>query len=139
MKTQFKVGNRVFSYSLQEWGEVKGIELETNYPIIVDFPEYGAEEFTSDGRRSQNDKAPDLFFDEVAIEPPKRLLQDKDIVMCWDNEGEFQRAYKFYDAEYNTTFTSTRYRCGYKFDSMVYVPDEEAPQELVAMRDKLED
>jgi len=139
MKTEFKVGDRVFSYSLQEWGEVRGLDSSYDTPMYVMFDNFGLCYFTEDGRRSKNDKAPDLFFGAVTIEPPQRPLQDKDIIMCWDDCGEFERAYKFYDAEYNTTFTSTRYRCGYRFDNMVYVPDEEAPQELVNLRDKLED
>ena len=139
MKTQFKVGDRVFSYLLQAWGEVIRIDSIANCAVVVYFPEYGKEEFTLDGNRSPNDNAPDLFFDEVSIEPPKKPLEDKDIVLCWNNGCNFERRYRFYDAENNCAFTACGKRNGLLWDNMVYVPDEEVPQELVAMRDKLED
>ena len=139
MKTQFKIGDRVFSYSLQEWGVVTDTYFVELYPVLVDFPEYGSLSFTTDGRRSIKDKAPDLFFDEIIFELPQRPLQDKDIIKCWDNDVEFEQVYRFYDVKNNMAFSARGDRNGYRFDNMIYVPDEEASQELVAMRDKLED
>jgi len=141
MKTQFKVGDRVFSYSLQEWGKVIEVEPETVFILCVfkngnDKGEY----FTKDGRKLITDKAPDLFFDEVSIKPPKKPLQDKDVIKCWDNEQNFFRGYYFYDSKNKCVFFSNSgLRNGARFDNIVYVPDEEAPQDLVALRDKLED
>ncbi len=140
MKTKFKKGDRVFSYSFQEFGTVKDIYDSEIYQILVEFPTFKLKEFTSDGRRFTHDKAPDLFFDEVTIEPPKKPLEDKDIVMCWDYEQNFFRGYYFYDSKNKCVFFSNNgLRNGERFDNMVYVPDEEAPQDLVFMRDKLED
>ena len=139
MKTKFKVGDRVFSYSLQEWGIVKEIDYSMHFGTLVKFNNRKPRLYTHDGRKNIEDKAAELFFDEVTIEPPQRPLQDKDIVMCWYNDS-FSREYRFYDALNECTFfASNGHRNGADFTNMVYVPDEEVPQELVAMRDKLED
>ena len=137
MKTEFKVGDRVFSYSLQEWGEVTLVNFGECLPIRVTFDDKREEFYTFDGRLRTNYKAPDLFFDEVSIEQPERKLQDKDMVMCWDNVAPFQRVYRFYDAENEKVWLSYGQRNEHQWDNIVYVPDEEAPKDLVAMRSKL--
>ena len=133
----FKVGDKVFSYSLQEWGEVVDNYDDGINRIKVKFKS-GTRSFTKGGMYNTNEKAPDLFFDEVSITPPQRPLQDKNIVMCYIN-NEYEIVYRFYDAKNKHTFSSHGRRGGFPYDSMVYVPDEEAPQELVALRDKLSD
>jgi len=135
---KYHVGDRVFSYSLQEWGEVKSTNNKYNIPMYVLFGKYDMCYFTLDGRRSESDKARDLFFDEVTIELPKRPLQDKDIVKCWDEYAQFEVTYRFYNSINKSTWNSNGTRSCHRWNNMVYVPDEKAPEELVAMRDKLE-
>jgi len=140
MKTKFKKGDSVFSYSLQEFGEVTGIDNSHDRPLHVKFDKSGFCYFTENGRRSPKDKAIDLFYDKVSIIAPPRPLQDKDIVKySGDEKQKFVICFGFYDKKYNKLFDSYGRRNGNTWDNIVYVPDEEAPQELVAMRDELED
>jgi|688.fasta_scaffold22758_14 hypothetical protein len=71
MDTSFKVGDKVFSYARQEWGTVKNIDT-THYPVKVYFLSGNLENYTKSGTYQITDKAPDLFFDEVSIDPPLR-------------------------------------------------------------------
>ena len=142
--SKFKVGDKVFSYSLQEWGEVISIDTHKTYPLEVRFyyesrSTVSVVYYTLDGRCYNESKAPDLFFKEITVEEPQRPLQDKDIVMCYDDEDYFSRHYYFYDEKNKTTFYFDGKRNGTEWSNMVYVPDEEAPKDLVTMRDELED
>jgi len=69
---KFKIGDRVFSYTLQRWGTV-----EAPNTIIVHFDGLNSIGiYTEDGRFIDTDKAPDLFYNEVTITPPPRPLPD---------------------------------------------------------------
>ena len=71
----FKVGEKVWSYSLQEWGTVIDIDETYALPLRVSFVNY-YDRYTLDGRFHHKAKAPDLFFDAVTITPPPRPLPD---------------------------------------------------------------
>lgn len=139
--SKFKAGDRVFSYSLQEWGKVVyyGYKYNSNYPLRVKFPSIDEINYKADGRISSFHKAPDLFFDEVTIEEPSKPLQDKDVIMCWSDSLQFERVFRFYDAKNECSFNVNGKRCGVDWQYKIYVPDEEAPQDFVALRDRLED
>ena len=137
MMSKFNVGDKVFSYSFQEWGEVERTNKHDKvYTLFVKFSSGGTITYTKDGKRYDIDKAPDLFYNEVTIEEPQRPLQDKDIVMCW-NDNNYEIVYRFYDAKNKCTFSYSGKRDGAEWDNMIYVPDEEAPKELVSMKGKL--
>ena len=73
----FKIGEKVWSYSLQEWGEVIEIgRFYETYPLVVKFPEGVKKVYTSHGKLCITHKAPDLFYSKVTITPPPRPLPD---------------------------------------------------------------
>jgi len=137
----FKVDDKVWSYSLQEWGEVKYIGYKHNsyYPIRVEFTSIGERTYTADGKSLDCDRVPDLFFEEVRPPQQKRPLQHKDIVKCKEFDASCEFLLRFYDRNNNCTFMADGDPNGMNFEYMEFVPDSEAPQELVAMRNKLKD
>jgi hypothetical protein len=74
-----KVGDKVYDYTLQEWGKIIEINNNSEYPIVVRFNSCGEEEtYMLDGRELINHKAPILFWDEVKpVTPP-----DKPFDLC---------------------------------------------------------
>jgi len=92
--TKFKEGDRVFSYTLQRWGTVED-EEKTYTPnvIIVRFDGLkGIRIYAEDGRLFDEDKAPDLFYNEVTITPPPKPLPGlkvDDKVIVW-NDPKFK-------------------------------------------------
>jgi len=66
---KFELGDRVFSYALQEWGTVEERKkVLTSNIIIVHFDVKGyRRRYEEDGRLLDDDVAPDLFYDEVEI------------------------------------------------------------------------
>ena len=137
----FNKGDKVWSFSLQEWGKVIAISNDPDIKFVVEvtFKNCNINAiYTIDGKLRIVDKASDLYFKELQAPKLTRPLRDKDIVLCWKNNS-FNRIYRFYDAEYQGTFTSNGLRDGIKSDNMEYVPDNEAPAQLVAMRSQLKD
>jgi len=68
----FKIGDRVWCYSMQKKGKVKSVTKRRNgfsssYPIRVKFKNGVFENFTKDGRFATEDKAPDLFKKEMVM------------------------------------------------------------------------
>jgi len=142
MKTIFKKGDKVWSFSMQEWGVVDDTEdkRDPTYPVTASFEAAGEQlSYTEDGRTWAWDKAPDLYFHKVLAPDQKkeRPLKHKDIVMCWNNGAEFERVYRFYNQKQKRTFSPYGTVNRYAYENMLYVPDEEAPQDLLSMRDKL--
>jgi len=92
MKTiKFKVDDRVFSYTLQEWGTVEmRVATSSNTTITVYFDSLKRKRiYEEDGRLFPVDKAPDLFYDEVEITPTPRPLPDLKVnteVIVWDDD-----------------------------------------------------
>jgi len=141
MKTIFKKGDKVWSFSMQEWGKVVHTAYEHNSscPITVESKSGNLLTYTADGKERCYHKAPDLYFHKVLAPEQKkeRQLKHKDIVMCWDNGAKFIRVFGFYNQKQKNTFNPCGNDKGFAYDNMVYVPDEEAPQDLLSMRDKL--
>jgi len=74
---KFKIGDRVFSYTLQRWGTVERKVATSKIIITVYFDILENKRiYEEDGRLSPADKAPDLFYDEVTITPPLKPLPD---------------------------------------------------------------
>jgi len=96
---KFKIGDRVFSYTLQRWGIVEE-EEKTYTPNIVVVRFDGLKDiriYTEDGRLFDEDKAPDLFYNEVKIRPPLKPLPDLNVddrVIVW-NDPNFKYARHF--------------------------------------------
>ena len=69
-----KVGDKVFDYTLQKWGQIDTIGREGKmYPISVLFDEYLTENYTIDGKEFLQNAVPVLFWDEVKpITPPEK-------------------------------------------------------------------
>lgn len=75
---EFKVGDKVFSYSFQQWGEVVDYDMEQVYPLTIKIGG-NLHGYAKEGRLYCNAKAQDLFFDEVSIIPPPRPLPKLEI------------------------------------------------------------
>lgn len=131
--SSFKVGDRVFSYSSQEWGSVT---YTCSKGVTVAFDNNSKDVFKLDGKRYTNDKAVDLFFNEVFITPPPKPLQDKDIVLCW-NDGEFIMQIRFYDAVNDCMFDSNGKRGGMNWANMILM--DNPPKHMLEMRERLDD
>ena len=84
-----KIGDRVFDYTLQEWGKIIDISTKNiTRPIKVLFNIYGTEGYTIDGRNLLESVVPVLFWDEVKpIIPPEKPLPKLKVdtrVFVWD-------------------------------------------------------
>lgn len=95
MKTIFKVGDRVFDYQ-HGWGEVYGVNLESDYAVYVKFDKTKIM-YTNDGYRYSSSH-PTLSFTEYTLEgfSQERPINYDDYIgklgMFWDNEyGEVHR------------------------------------------------
>ena len=100
-----KVGDRVFDYTLQEWGEIVSITNLRPYTILVKF-EYGTMgSYTVQGIKNSIDKLPTLFWDEInPIIPPEKPLPDLDVdtpVLVWRDNGLYKYKRYFSHFDYN--------------------------------------
>jgi len=141
--TIFKVGDKVWSFSLQEWGKVIAISNDTNISFRIEVAFKNGDfntTYTIDGKLHIVDKASDLYFEELQAPKLARPLQDKDIVMCW-NDKDFGMEYRFYDAVHKGIYSieGKRQVISWNYYNMEYIPDNEAPARLVAMRSQLQD
>ena len=67
MKTNFKVGDKVFHYGFG-WGKIDFIDDEQNdYPIVVMFESGQEQSFTLDGKFEFIDINPTLSFTEYSV------------------------------------------------------------------------
>ena len=114
-----KVGDRVFDYALQEWGNVINFSYSSIYPakiefsncvkntILVSFKNNKVRSYTTQGTRNNTDKLPTLFWDEVKpITSPKKPLPSLAVDTCvlvWgDDEKDKQKRYfSHFDSEGN--------------------------------------
>jgi len=108
MFSNAKIGDMVFDYTLQKWGQIDAIEHEDQaYPIKVSFDEYGTKNYTIDGRDSLDAVVPVLFWDEVKpITPPKKPLPKLEVdtrVFVWDSENDDKqkRYFSHFDSDGN--------------------------------------
>jgi len=88
--TKFKIGDRVFSYSLQQWGTVEmRVATSSNTTITVYFDNLERKRiYEENGKLFPTDKASDLFYSKVSITPPLKPLPDlkiDDKVIVWNN------------------------------------------------------
>lgn len=95
-----KLGDRVFDYLRQDWGEVVAIDssLYIHYPLIVSFNNE-SRSYTFDGRESIDCVAQTLFWDEAPlIVPPKKPLPALELdtkVLVWDSFEDYKRKRHF--------------------------------------------
>ena len=99
-----KVGDKVYSISHGN-GTIHSIH-NIAYPITVIFS-HGQETFTLNGEIHIDDVNPILFrgHDTVTIIPNARIIKDKSLVWCWNNNASYIRLLKFYDGKNHCTFT----------------------------------
>jgi len=95
--TIFKVGDKVWSFSRQEWGEVTNFLSDyLPFQVKVRFKN-STETYSLNGLKRPEDKASDLYFEELQASKLARPLRDKDIVLCYDST-DFGMDYRFYDS-----------------------------------------
>jgi len=96
-----KIGDRVFDYTLQEWGKIVAIEHKDQaYPINVSFGECLTKDYTINGSYSLGDVVPVLFWDEVRpITPPEKPLPKLKVdtrVLVWENDGKDDKLNRYF-------------------------------------------
>ena len=84
-----QVGDRVFDYTLQKWGQINAIEHEDEaYPLNISFGECLTKDYTINGKEFLRNAVPVLFWDEVKpITPPEKPLPELEVdtrVFVWD-------------------------------------------------------
>jgi len=109
MFSNAKVGDMVFDYTSQEWGQIDAIGHEDQeYPINVSFDKHWAKAYTTNGSYSLGDVVPVLFWDEVKpIIPPNKPLPKLEVdtrVLVWysdDKEDKLKRHFSHFDSNGN--------------------------------------
>lgn len=66
-----KVGDKVWCI-MSGWGEVRGTDAPTDYPIAVYFASGEFKTYTVDGRYTKDDLNPTLFWGAVVIDAPTK-------------------------------------------------------------------
>ena len=83
-----QVGDRVFDYLIQEWGEIISTTNLRPYTVLVRFEDGAMGSYTIQGIKNTIDKLPTLFWDEVKpITPPEKPLPELEVdtrVFVWD-------------------------------------------------------
>ena len=107
MFSDAKVGDKVFDYTLQEWGEIISTGNLPPYTVLVRF-EYGIMgSYTIKGIKNSIDKLPTLFWDEVTpITPPEKPLPKLEIdtpVLVWSSNTnhKYKRYFSHFDSKGN--------------------------------------
>jgi len=73
MFSRAKICDKVFDYTLQEWGQIDAIRYDHAYPINVSFDEYGTKNYTFEGKELLQNAVPTLFWNEMEpITPPEK-------------------------------------------------------------------
>ena len=107
-----KISDKVFDYTLQEWGNIVSFSYSSIYPakiefsncvkntILVSFKNNKVRAYTTQGTRNNADKLPTLFWDEVKpITPPEKLLPKLEIdtrVLVWENDGKDDKLNRYF-------------------------------------------
>ena len=101
-----QVGDRVFNYLIQEWGEIISITNLRPYTVLVKF-EYGTMgSYTIQGAKDA-EALPVLFWDEVnPIIPPEKPLPKLEIdtpVLVWSSNTnhKYKRYFSHFDSKGN--------------------------------------
>ena len=101
-----KIGDRVFDYTLQEWGEIISTTNLRPYTVLVSFKNNKVKSYTIQGTRDTN-KLPTLFWDEVKpITPPEKPLPKLEIdttVLVWSSNAnyKYKRHFSHFDSKGN--------------------------------------
>ena len=86
-----QVGDRVFDYTLQEWGFVVYVYPDLIYCLEVEFSDR-VHVYTKDGLADLKNKVPTLFWNKVKpIIPPEKPLPKLEVdtpVLVWDGNKE---------------------------------------------------
>jgi len=106
MFSDAKVGDRVFDYTLQEWGFVAYVYPDLIYCLEVKFSDR-VHFYTKDGLADLKNKVPTLFWDEVKpIIPPEKPLPKLEIdtpVLVWSSNTnhKYKRYFSHFDSKGN--------------------------------------
>ena len=102
-----KIGDKVFDYILQEWGNVIRFNDLSIYPVEVKFSDC-VKNYTVLGKQQRSNKLPVLFWDEVEpIIPPEKPLPKLEVdtpVLVWLDatpDAKFKRYFSHFDSEGN--------------------------------------
>ena len=105
MFSNCKKGDRVFDYTLQEYGFVSYVYPDLVYCIEVEFSDT-VHFYTKDGLADLKDKVPTLFWDEVKpITPPEEPLPKLEIdtpILVWLDvapDAKFKRYFSHFNSE----------------------------------------
>lgn len=88
MFANVKVGDKVWDIRMG-WGVVDELELDSYYPISVDFTHVG-DTYTLEGFHRDTDVNPSLFWDEIEIKAPPAPLPKLEMdtkVVVWQDDG----------------------------------------------------
>ena len=110
MFSKAKVGDRVFDYTLQEWGNIVSFSYSSIYPIkveistcvrntiLVSFKNNIVRAYTTKGTRNNTDKLPTLFWNEV-----KPKLEIDTPILVWRDDGlyKYKRYFSHFDSNGN--------------------------------------
>ena len=114
MFSNAKIGDMVFDYTLQKWGQINAIGYDQAWPINVSFDEYGTKNYIIDGRDSLDAVVPVLFWDEVKpITPPSKPLPKLEVdtpVLVWDSENNDKQ--KRYFSHFDLNGNINCFACG---------------------------
>lgn len=103
-----KIGDRVYDYVRDEYGEVVGIDNDCPFCVMVNFEDGSQDLFTSDGKNHLYDVNPVLFWDKPQIIAPSKPLDLKSFLKEQLIPVEFDSSCENYCLTYNnlhSTFT----------------------------------
>lgn len=96
-----KIGDKLWGFR-NGWGEVIDITCNDNtYPIKVQFMS-GAYTYTLEGKVCSADLFPDLYYDEIKFEIPKKPLPKLAVdtkVVVWDDKLKCKRYFSHFDED----------------------------------------
>lgn len=67
-----KIGDKLWSFK-SGWGQVIDTNYSNTYPLQLQFQD-GDNSFSLDGKDNESDLLPDLYYDEIKFEIPKKPL-----------------------------------------------------------------
>lgn len=92
-----KVGDRVWDFVRNEWGEIIKIDKMSGYPLNVKFKRDGYR-YTVDGKICKDDGNPRLFWGEIKFEVPEKPFKLVNILSDYILDGRLiSKDFKKYD------------------------------------------
>lgn len=64
---EWKVGEKVWDYDLNEWGKIKNIDFDYETPLLVTFNDGGYNRYTIEGKEIEGSKNQVLFKKEMKL------------------------------------------------------------------------